>query len=331
MTDEISFPPFHDPAPGELGKRRQHLLSEVTRRPERTLSIFTLRRPRVAVLVGVVVALAASAATLSIVLGSGSVAEAAPLLVQTPSGKTVSVLATSPTAATTEIVGGTESEQALMRKIIAGMQPTVIEKIEIVSSGNDVALHFTFTGRSMQAFWEDSLVAAAFRDRAQAAGDNLSISIYDVMARGGASIPPGMATLPSAQPGDVAAARRFFEDAAAAAGVSLDSLTVYEPDGIAVAATFASSDPASFLVHQMPDFLAALGAHQNDFDGTYISLVDGNGHTVWGTYWNSRSPQGSVGSTPALVGCSPVANWGPPVGESPPPPCPASEGTFGGS
>ena len=321
MTDQISFPPLHDPAPGELEKRRHHLLSEVTRRPERTSSIFSPPRARLAILVGAVVALAAAAATLSIVLGGGSVAEAAPLLVRTPSGKTVSVPADSPTAAaTTEIVGGTESEQALMRKIVAGMQPTVIEKVEIVSNGNDVALHFTFTGQSMQAYWEDSLVAAAFRDRVQAADATLSVSIYDGAANG-ASIPPDFPTLPSAQPGDAAAARRLFEGAAAQAGVSLDSLTVYQPDGIAVAATFASSDPAPFLVHQMADFLAALGAHRNDFDGTYISLVDGSGHTVWETYWNTLGSQGSVGSTPALAGCGPVTHgWG----QVNPPVCPAS-------
>lgn len=318
MTDQISFPPLHDPAPGELEKRRQHLLSEVTRQPERTLPRFTLPRARLAVLAGAVVALAAGAATLSIVLGGGSVAEAAPLLVQTASGKTVSVPASSPTAATTEIVGGTESEQALMRKIVAGMQPTVIEKIEIVSSGNDVALHFTFTGQSAQALWEDSLVAAAFRDRAQAAGDNLSVSTYDGIAVG-ASLPPGPATPPQAQPGDAGAARQLFEDAAAKAGISLDSLTIYQPDGVAVAATFTSNDPASFLVHQMTSFLAALGVHRGDFDGTYISLVDGSGHTVWETSWNSRLSQGGVGSTPALAGCSPVVNFG-----ATPPPCPAS-------
>jgi hypothetical protein len=37
MTDQISFPPLHDPAPGELERRKQHLLSEISREPERGL------------------------------------------------------------------------------------------------------------------------------------------------------------------------------------------------------------------------------------------------------------------------------------------------------
>jgi hypothetical protein len=68
MTDKISFPPLHDPPPGELAMRRQHLLSEVTREPEKTgLSLPTLafRRSRLAsvrpILVAAVVVVAALA------------------------------------------------------------------------------------------------------------------------------------------------------------------------------------------------------------------------------------------------------------------------------
>lgn len=35
MTDQISFPPLHDLSSGELATRRQHLLSEIRRAPER--------------------------------------------------------------------------------------------------------------------------------------------------------------------------------------------------------------------------------------------------------------------------------------------------------
>jgi hypothetical protein len=219
----------------------------------------------------------------------------------------------------TEIVGGTASERALLRDIVAGMQPTVIEKIEITGSGNHVALHFIAPpDRWNLAFWQDDLVAASFRDRANAAGDNLTVSIFDREADGG-SLNGGPATpLPPAQPGDAAAARQLFENAAAKSGVSLDKLTIDQPDGVAVEATLQSNDPASFLVHQMPAFLNALGDHSN-LDGTYISLVDSSGHTVWETSSNDRISEGSVGSRPDLAGCSPVSNWG-----NPPPPCPVS-------
>ena len=68
---------------------------------------------------------------------------------------------------------------------------------------------------------------------------------------------------------------QLFQDAAAKTGVSPDELTIYRPDGIAVAATLKSDDPASFLAHQMRPFLDALGDHSN-LDGTYISLADGS-------------------------------------------------------
>src|SRR5436190_9244245 len=39
MTDQISLPPLHDPAPGELARRKQHLLSEIARQSHRRLSL----------------------------------------------------------------------------------------------------------------------------------------------------------------------------------------------------------------------------------------------------------------------------------------------------
>ena len=138
----------------------------------------------------------------------------------------------------TEISGDTATERVLLRQVVAGMQPTVIEKIEITSSGNNLALHFTAPrDRWNLAFWQEGMVAGAFRDRANAAGSNLTVLIYGGDANG-APIGQGLGSpLPTAKPGDAAAARQLFENAAAKAGVSLDKLTIYQPDGIAVAAT----------------------------------------------------------------------------------------------
>lgn len=239
-------------------------------------------------------------------------ARVAPPAAITPAGSS------APASATTEIVGGTAGEQTLLRTIIAAMQPTVIEKIEIVGNSNDIALHMTAPDTSMRTLWEESLVAAAFRDRANEAGDNLSVSLFDG-ARNGGPFPPGPATpLPSAKPSDAAAAKQRFEQAAAKIGVPLDELTVYQPDGLAVAATLKSDDPASFLRHQMPTFLAALGNRWTDYDGTYIRVVDQNGATVWESSTNGRIASGSVGFRQDLAGCSPVVDWGPT-----PPPCAA--------
>jgi hypothetical protein len=190
------------------------------------------------------------------------------------------------------------------------MQPTVISQITITGSDNDVALHFSAPSDTWaRALWEEGLVAGAFRDRTNAAGDNLDVSVFGADANG-ASVPPGPATpLPAANSDAAGAARQLFENAAAKVDVSFDELTIYQPDGIAVAATIQSNDPASFLVNQMPTFLAALGDRWKNFDGTYITLVDASGQTVWETSTNGRTSSGSVGSSPDLAGCSPVANW----------------------
>jgi hypothetical protein len=320
MTDEISFPPLRDLPSGRLEARRRHLLSEIARteEPQRP-------RLRIAALAGAAASLAVVGAVLGIVLSGGSGAKASVLLVRsvrgpnwTPatvagSGATVTELAslTSSPVAKTEVVGGTGSQQALLHQIVAGMQPTVIEKISITGSGDDLALQFTAAPGTSDtgAFWQESLVAAAFRDRANTAGANLTVRIFGGDADG-AYLPSGT-QLPAAEPGDAAAAKEFFESAAAKAGVSLSRLTIYRPDGIAVAATLESDDPASFLLHQMPAFLAALGdSRWTSYDGTFISLEDGSGKTVWESSTNGRLLDGSVGAAPYLAGCSPVANWG---------------------
>jgi hypothetical protein len=220
----------------------------------------------------------------------------------------------------TQITGGTASERALLRDVVAGMQPTAIEKIDIDDSGSDVALHFAAPpDRWNRAGWQEGLVAGAFRDRETAAGDDLNVLIFGGDANGATLNRHGPATPPPpARPGDAAAARQLFENAAAKAGVSFDELAIHQPDGIAVVATFESDDPAAFLVHRMQPFLAALGDHSS-LDGTYISLVDAGGRTVWETSWDGRISEGSVGSSPDLEGCSPVSNWS---GVTPPP-CPA--------
>jgi hypothetical protein len=94
----------------------------------------------------------------------------------------------------------------------------------------------------------------------------------------------------------------------------VEDLTIYQPDGVAVAVTLKSDNPASFLTSQMPIFLAALGNRWDNFDGTYVSLVDANGQTVWETTTNGRLSEGSVGSSPDLAACNPVPNNGPTYG-----------------
>jgi len=220
------------------------------------------------------------------------------------------------TAAVVE--GGTASQRRLLRSIVRATEPSSIQKIAVGGTDDRVGLRMTSADRSVRSLWEESLVAAAFRDRSRAAKKTLAVSLLNGESRG--VIPPGPAKpLPRATRTAAATARQRFETAAAKADTRFEELTIYRPSGVAVAATLRADDPASFLLHEMPRLLAALGDRWRAYDGTYIRLVDESGSTVWETSTNGRTSTGSVGSREDLVGCSPIANWGPT-----PTPCPVN-------
>ena len=197
----------------------------------------------------------------------------------------------------------------LLHSILGSMRPNAITRIAVSYSGNQVTLDMKATDNSMESLWQESLAAAAFRDRLRAAGSNGTVSLVNGDQSGVISPGPGPIP-PAAKPGDAQAARQRFEDAAAKAGVSFDKLTIYRPDGVAVAATFKTSDPASFLVHQMPKFLAAIGYGWHGYDGVYVRLVDDAGATVWETSTATRTSTGSVGSRPTSQAVAPSSTSG---------------------
>jgi hypothetical protein len=216
----------------------------------------------------------------------------------------------------TETTGGTPEEQRLLRSIVASMEPNAVTRIELVSSSRAVTLRME-ADSSMRTLWQEALIAGAFRDRSSLAGNDLEVSLEDGESSG--AITPGPSELPAARPGDTAKARQTFERTAQRSGANLDDLTIYRPDGVAVAVTLSTAHPASFLVEHMPGFLAGVGDRWHDYDGVYIRLVDGSGRTVWETSTAARTSAGAVGSLSELAGCSPIANWGPT-----PPACPVS-------
>ena len=162
---------------------------------------------------------------------------------------------------------------------------------------------------SMETQWQESLVAAAFRDRASAAGEPRHGRARNGDQYGGIGPGPAKTSL-AARPGATQTARRRFEHAAAKAGVRLDQLTFYRPDGVAVAATFKTAHPASFLVHRMPKFLAAIGYGWHGYDGVYVGLIDASGATVWQTSTAIRTLTGTVGWRRILPAAAPSATSG---------------------
>ena len=331
-TDDHSIPPVRDLPAGRLGDRQQHLLAEITPQPRKRLALPSFSRPRLrlAALAVAGACAAGGAATLALTRSSGSDGSgSAAYAFQTVhgvgwTGAVFSAASLQPPKATasspakTDIHGGTVGQRALLHSIIGAMQPNTITKIAVTSSGNQVTLRMKAIDNSMETQWQESLVAAAFRDRASAAGNHVTVALENGDQYGGIGPGPAKTSL-AARPGATQTARRRFEHAAAKAGVRLDQLTIYRPDGVAVAATFKTAHPASFLVHQMPKFLAAIGYGWHGYDGVYVGLIDASGATVWQTSTAIRTSTGTVGWRQDLAGCSPVGNFG----GFPTPPCPA--------
>lgn len=72
MTDQISFPPLHDPPPGELELRKQHLLSEITREPmRRSLPEITFPHHHIRLAIAPVLAAASAAVIVGVLSIAG--------------------------------------------------------------------------------------------------------------------------------------------------------------------------------------------------------------------------------------------------------------------
>jgi hypothetical protein len=358
MNTRRSILPLRELAPEHLANRKKHLLAEVMREPKPRLFMlaFALKRQRVLALSAASLCACFAAAVFAVTLTRGS-GTSKPLFVVQAVRSPVWGLETaginwgglsaacsntgqlllgcsgalaapgnlqprplveqsSAVSTDTEVVGGSDSQRALLRLIIDATRPNTIDKISIAGSSGTVTLQMQAKDNSMRTLWQESLVASAFRDRV-AATNKTAVSLENGDSSG--VIPPGPArSLPSATEGDEGFARKTFEDAAAQSGATLDELTTYTPDGVAVAATLRATEPAAFLLHHMPAFLAAIGDRWHDYDGVYVRLVDSSGSTVWETSTAARTSTGSVESREDLTGCSPVAHWG-----SSSPTCPA--------
>jgi hypothetical protein len=334
------LPPQRDLPPGHLELRRRMLLSEASRKPQGV-------RVRVVVLAAGVASALVAAAAVGVVLRNrantetgGSSApsyllaeiqspEAAALNEENPlcegenqelfgcgtlrPRSTPASVSQPPTqfATTTEITGGPKARRALLRSIIRATRPNTIVQVELESSPRSVSLVTTTLDNSSVTGWQTGLIAAAFRDRLLARGREVAVELD------GVELPGGPATLPAAGPRTVARARERFETAAAASGATLESLEIYRPYGVAVAATIATADPAAFLARGMPDFLREIGDPWEDYDGVDVRLVDANGAVVWEFATAGRTSTGSVGGREDLVNCGPVGDW-----DTAGPPCP---------
>jgi hypothetical protein len=324
MTLDLPAPELRDLPPGRLEMRKHHLLREIAREASPSPRLTRrLPQPRLALVVSAGIATAAAAAILSLSLNGGS-SHSSDLAVRSVNGQSWSALnlagathilehgvSSLPTThRRTEISGGTKAERGVLRKVVAGVQPTAIDRVAITSSGpRTLDLHFTTNDKSSFTAWQESLVAAAFRDRLKVAGIDDAVAINTGDEHGPIASGPSV-TLPPAKVGASLVARRTFRAAVKQVGARLIELRTYRPDGIAVAAKLTTDHPAAFLLHDAAPLLAAIGNRWADYDGVYLVLVDTAGRPVWATSTIARTSTGSIAVRKVLAGCAPFAGWG---------------------
>jgi hypothetical protein len=210
----------------------------------------------------------------------------------------------------TEVVGGSAGQQALMREILSKMPNNSLTRVAIVPlkspTGTDgVGLEFdALSGDLPRSGWEESLVIGAFRALAAVRG-----LPPVVMAR-----PPQPADyVPSIK--DPASIEAEIRSASAAVDAEVVQIQIYQPYGTAPAVILKVHDPAPFLLDRALSFTKAI---EQD-EGSFVEVIDDSGAFVWMYSRNNLVSEGQTGTRPDLSGCNPIQVIGFGVTE----PCPA--------
>jgi len=244
-------------------------------------------------------------------------------------GGDTSIVSISPSEVTTKIVGGTPTQERVLREVLAGLGPTRLEEVEIKKSQRkplSVGLVVPRDVENAMAEWHSWLLVQGFAERSRELGlPAVAYSADERRAVDGESVGP----VPAAQPrptlsGAMRAAARVRK-AAELHGAEVRRLEILKPNGYAFLVELrVEGDQARFLRDGLPRVLAILQPPDSGFAGDYSLIVDGHGKRVWegvratdGDGWHEM---GGI-SRWDLAGCSPFFLGGPP-GRGPPP-CPA--------
>jgi hypothetical protein len=230
------------------------------------------------------------------------------------------------------VSGGTPEQRALVRSIVEGLAPTELEHVRILAPdpagtplGIDAAeLSVTPHHRergSSRAYWEELLIAGAFRDRS--AEEGLMKVIWVEGVQGGALIDlRGRKPTSPARPASTAertSIARMVSARARRARATVEQLDVVSPHGPAVVLIVRVDDAAAFLRHRFLPMVEGWWV-ANRLEGSYVLVRDRDGSVVQETMHASRLLASSYYVRPDLAGCDPIVHFSP-VRE--PPPCPA--------
>ena len=227
------------------------------------------------------------------------------------------------------ISGATAKERALLRKVVAGVQPTAIDDARFRKpprAWKPIPRHSVLldlgasTGGDSLTIWQAWLVVGAYRDRAVKA--HLRPVAFYSLARlqgeeGRLGRPQKLG--PAATPARAEAAAALLRSGAEASGATAE-VAVLTPLGIAPRVTLRFSDPAHYLKDRFDTFVAAL-RKLGRTDGVHLEGIDENGGVVFEYGSSVRAGSFEVWVRPDLEACNAFFDHSRPAGTNPPP-CP---------
>jgi len=244
--------------------------------------------------------------------------------------------AATPSQTETKIIGATPKQEAILREIIEGLAPTIVEEVRVGPAGHPwtpykpnsvvVAVKYAAPAERGRGEWEAALLGSAFATRSRALGLQ-PVAAYESPTGGSALDGPEEPEPETRREISREELADAVSDAAHASGADILELRSVQPMNPAVVLTLRVAEPAAFLRHRAEPFLESLpGSSEWGFDGLYVRVVDTEGRFVWlFATMNGDAVSGSqLGVRPDLRGCDPIPRIGVSPHDPEPPPCPAN-------
>jgi hypothetical protein len=221
-------------------------------------------------------------------------------------------------AVSTTIVGGTTTQQEVLRQIVARLGPTRLPQIQIVPAAGGVKLQIPV--EAIRPSWDALVIGGAFLQRSVELGLP-PLREIDVSRAGWPTSNAGGIEPPLATALQETATRRAMLHLVHAWGVTPAELSISKPFALAVALRVRVNNAASFLHYQLRSFMTDARRQEARYEGLYIEIDDNQGAT-----WISTETRfgGDSYVRPSLRGCVPLPTPIPtPTNPNPIPPCPS--------
>jgi len=236
-----------------------------------------------------------------------------------------------PPALSTDIVGATPKQEALLREILVGLAPTLIDEVRIAPARPPwtpykpdsviVSVHYADSPEKERGDWEASLLSQAFATRSRLT--NLQpVAGYETASDGVALDGPSEPEPDTRRPIDETELIESLSNAAHSNGAEVLEVRTVKPMNLAAFLTLRVEAPASYLKHRLEGLTRSLPSGVR-LDGLYIRIVDREGRFVWfsATTDGDAISSFTAGARKDLRGCDPTPRFGSPH-DPEPPPCP---------